>query len=94
MQASATPRQGDYLGTLTLEFDRSSSRERMTIKGLMHYYLEGSRIANAKCAYGSPGFTVTVYAQTFGGEGYSKEVKAIAWGELKGGEAILLQMPF
>lgn len=94
MQASATPRQGDYLGTLTLEFDRSSSPETMTIKGLMHYYLEGSRIANAKCAYGSPGSTVTVYAQTFGGEGYSKEVKARAWGELKGGEAILLQMPF
>ncbi|MEG4579039.1 DUF4365 domain-containing protein [Microcoleus sp. MON1_C5] len=93
MQASATPRQGDYLGTLTLEFDRSSSPERMTIKGLMHYYLEGSRIANAKCGYGSPGSTVTVYAQTLGGEGYSKEVKAIAWGELKGGEAILLQMP-
>jgi hypothetical protein len=81
MHASATPRQGDYLGTLTLEFDRSSSPERMTIKGLMHYYLEGSRIANAKCAYGSPGSTVTVYAQTFGGEGYSKEVKARAWGE-------------
>jgi len=95
MQASATPRQGDYLGTLTLEFDRSSSRERMTIKGLMHYYLEGSRIANAKCGYGSPGFPgVTVYAQTLGGEGYSKEVKAIAWGELNPGEAILLQMPF
>jgi hypothetical protein len=94
MQASATPRQGDYLGTLTLEFDRSSSPETMTIKGLMHYYLEGSRIANAKCGYGSPGSTVTVYAQTLGGEGYSKEVKAIAWGELKAGEAILLQIPF
>jgi hypothetical protein len=94
MQASATPRQGDYLGTLTLEFDRSSSPERMTIKGLMHYYLEGSRIANAKCAYGRPGSPVTVYAQTLGGEGYSKEVKARAWGELKAGEAILLQMPF
>lgn len=92
-QASATPQHGDYLGTLTLEFDRSSSTEKMTIKGLMHYYLEGSRIANVRSAYGSPGSTVTVYPETFGGEGYSKEVKARAWGELKGGEAILLQMP-
>jgi hypothetical protein len=92
-QASASPQDGDYLGTLILEFDRSSSTEKMSIKGLMHYYLEGSQIANVKSAYGSPGSQVTVYPETFGGEGYSKEVKARAWGELKGGEAILLQMP-
>lgn len=92
-QASVTPQHGDYFGTLTLEFDRSCSPEKMTIKGLMHYYLEGSQIANVKSAYGSPGSTVTVHPETFGGEGYSKEVKARAWGELKGGEAILLQMP-
>ena len=92
-QALATPQHGDYLGTLTLEFDRSSSTEQMTIKGLMHYYLEGSRIANVKSAHGSPGSIVTVYPETFGGEGYSKEVKARAWGELKGEGAILLQMP-
>ena len=92
-QASATPQHGDYLGTLTLKFDRSSSREKMTIKGLMHYYLEGSRIANVSNAHGSPGSTVTVYPETFGGEGYSKAVEARVWGELKGERAILLQMP-
>lgn len=92
-QASATPQRGDYLGTLTLRFDKSSSTEKMTIKGLMRYYLEGSRIANVRSAYGNPGSTVTVYPETFGGEGYSKEVKARTWGELKGGGAILLQMP-
>jgi len=93
-QASASPQHGDYLGTLTLEFDRSSSTEKMTIKGLMHYYLEGSRIANVKSAYGSPGSRVTVYPETFGGDGYSKEVEARVWGEFKGvEEAILLQMP-
>ncbi|MEP0871830.1 DUF4365 domain-containing protein [Trichocoleus desertorum AS-A10] len=92
-QSLAPPQHGDYLGTLTLQFDRSSSTTQMTIKGLMHYYLEGSRIANVKCAYGSPGSLVTAYPETFGGEGYNTEVKARVWGDLKGEAAILLQMP-
>lgn len=92
-EALAPPQHGDYLGTLTLQFDRSSSTTQMTIKGLMHYYLEGSRIANVKHAYGIPGSLLTVYPETFGGEGYSTEIKARAWGYLKGEAAILLQMP-
>ncbi len=93
INASMTPRHGDYFGTLTLEFDKSASRESMTIKGLMHYYLEGSRIANVKSAYGVPGSTITAYPETVGGEGYNNEVKARVWGELKREEAILLQIP-
>lgn len=92
-QSLAPPRQGDHLGTLALQFDRSSSTKEMTIKGLMHYYLEGSRIANVKRAYGAPGSLLTVFPETLGGEGYSVQVKARAWGNLEGQEAILLQMP-
>lgn len=92
-QSLEPPRQGDYLGTLTLQFDRSSSTEEMTIKGLMHYYLEGSRIANVKRAYGSPGSSLTVFPETIGGEGYGIQVQARAWGNLEGEGAILLQMP-
>jgi len=92
-QSLAPPRQGDYLGTLTLEFNHLSSTKEMTIKGLMHYYLEGSRIANVKRAYGVPGSLLTVFSETLGGEGYGVQVKARAWGNLEGEEAILLQMP-
>jgi hypothetical protein len=92
-QALAPPQHGDYLGTLTLQFDRSSSTTQMTIKELMNYYLEGSRIANVRYAYGSPGSPIKVYPETFGGEGYGTEIKARAWGDLKGEPAILLQMP-
>lgn len=92
-QALLPPQQGDYLGTLNLQFDRSYSRNQMGINALMRYYLQGSRIANVRQAYGSPGFSVTVYPQTFGGEGYGTEIKARVWGNLKGEPAILLQMP-
>jgi hypothetical protein len=92
-QSLAPPRQGDYLGTLTLQFDRSSSTKEMSIKGLMHYYLEGSRIANVKRAYGPPGSSLTVFPETLGGEGYGVQVQARAWGNLEGEGAILLQMP-
>jgi hypothetical protein len=92
-QALAPPQHGDYLGTLTLQFDRSSSTEQMSIKGLMHYYLEGSQIANVRWAYGSPGSSTKVYPEIFGGEGYGTEIEARVWGDLKGESAILLQMP-
>lgn len=86
-------KQGESFEFLAPIFEKSNSRENMSIKELMRYYLEGSRIANAECSYAQLGLTMTVYPETFGGKRYRKGVQAKAWGELREELGILLQLP-
>jgi hypothetical protein len=76
---SYTPRKLKYNESFEISssiIEDSPSREQMTIKELMRYYLDGCRIANiTKVVYGSPGVEITVYAETLGGNGYSKELR-------------------
>ncbi len=90
---SSKLRRNKNFELLSPQHEDSTSREEMTIKELMRYYLEGGRIANVMSVHGAPGFPVTVYPETFGGEGYTTGIKARVWGELNGEVAILLQLP-
>jgi len=69
------------------------SREAMSLGQLMNYYLEGSQVANGGIALATPGAEITVFAETYGGQGYSPSRKAIAWGELESEPTVLLQVP-
>jgi len=67
---SSELRRNKNFELLSPQYEDSLSREEMTLKELMRYYLEGSRIANVMSVHAAPGFPVTVYPETFGGEGY------------------------
>jgi hypothetical protein len=86
-------RHGENFKLVSPRYEESPTREEMTIKELMRYYLEGARIANVEGAQGTPGFPVTVYPETFGGKYYTTAIKARVWGILDGEAAILLQLP-
>ncbi|MFK0731704.1 MAG: hypothetical protein ACFKPT_07185 [Gloeotrichia echinulata GP01] len=70
----------------------SKNKEDMSINELMAYYLESSKVANGGSTSGAPGSFITVFAETVGGEGYTKEVEAQVWGELKSEPAVILKL--
>lgn len=68
------------------------AKKDMTLNELMAYYLEKSQVANGGRVTAAPGSQTTVFVETVGGEGYTEQVKARAWGELKSEPAILLKL--
>ena len=69
------------------------SIEAMPIGELMNYYLQGSQVANAGRASGAPGAKIGVFAETYGGEGYTSLQDATAWGEIEAEPVVVLQIP-
>ena len=94
-EVSLVTKSGYYSKHTSPTLANSYPTKNDNILALMHYYLEGSRIANVRNAYGTPGATVDIYPETFGGLGHSKTVRARVWGNLNlyGEGAILLQIP-
>lgn len=58
---SSELRRNKNFELLSPRYEDSTSREEITIRELMRYYLEGGRIANVMSAYGSPGSLATIY---------------------------------
>lgn len=94
--ATYTPNKikyGENFNVLAPIIDNSPSKENMTIKQLMRYYLEGSRIANVESIYGIPGNKLTVYPETLDKKKFSKQLEARLWGKCTKVEpGILLQL--
>ncbi len=67
--------------------------EDMSLNQLMAYYLEGCKVTNGGCITAEPGSLATVFAETLGGQGYTAQLKARAWGELKSEPAVLMKLP-
>jgi hypothetical protein len=68
-------------------------RENMTLNELMTYYLEGAKVASGGSTQAAPGNSTTVFTETAGGEGYTEQVKARAWGEIESEPVVLMQLP-
>lgn len=68
------------------------STEDMTINELMVYYLENSQVANGGSTTAAPGSQTTVFVETEGGEGFTEQVKAKAWGHLRSEPAVVLKL--
>lgn len=68
------------------------SREDMTINELMVYYLENSQVANGGSTTAFPGSEPTILVETVGGEGFTEQIKAKAWGQLSSEPAVILKL--
>lgn len=66
--------------------------ENMTINELMCYYLEKSEVANGGNTTAQAGQSRKIFVETKGGEGYSEQVEAKIWGEIKSEPTVLLKL--
>jgi len=68
------------------------NQENMTINELMHYYFEKSEVANGGSTTAAAGQTRKIFVETRGGEGYTEQVEAKIWGEIKSEPTVLLKL--
>ena len=68
------------------------TQEDMTLNELMAYYLYKSQVANGGSVNAAPGGKTTVFVETVGGQDYTEQVEATAWGKLDLEPAVLLKL--
>jgi hypothetical protein len=67
------------------------NREDMSLQELLHYHFDGSRVANGGSTTSNPGNEISVFTETRGGEGYTVQVKAVAWEQLEQEPTIVVE---
>ncbi len=65
----------------------------MSINELMVYYLSGSKVANGGSVTGRSGSEVIASVETVGGQGYTKMLKARAWGQINAEPVVIMNLP-